>query len=251
MAQRGGGHGGGGHGGGGHGGGGHGGGGHPGGFHAGGIPRGGAPHAVAPHAVSPGVSHAHAFHDGRFHDGHFHDGRFHDGHSHHNAFFFGFGYPGFYGYGYPYYGYYPYYDSGYYGYRDPWYYGYRQPYAPYYDTPYIYPTPPSNYEIPVMPYADPVAHINVRVPANAELWFEGEKTTQKGEVRRFDSPPISPGQDYTYEIRAKWREGDHDVTQTRSVVVRGGQQAVVDFTQPARAEAPVVPAGTVSADNRK
>src|SRR5262249_40238954 len=35
--------------------------------------------------------------------------------------------------------------------------------------------------------------LEVRVPADAEIFFEGEKTTQKGTLRRFVSPPITPG----------------------------------------------------------
>jgi uncharacterized protein (TIGR03000 family) len=181
--------------GGGHGGGGHGGVGHPGGGHPGGFSHGGA-----------------GFH---------HDGFHHDGFHNRNAFFFGlgFGYPGYYG-GY----YYPYYDPWYYGYSSPYYYS-----PGYYDPGYQYPAVPYG----PIPYPDVCAHIGVQVPANAELWFEGEKTAQKGTNREFDSTPLTPGREYTYEIKAQWRDGDRDVSETRQVVVKAGVQVNVDFTKPA------------------
>ena len=198
---------------GGHGGGGHGGG-HPGGGHAGGFSHGGGVH--------PG-----GFNHGGFNHGGFH----HDGFHHGNAYFFGYGlgyYPGFYGgygYGYPYY--------------DPWYYGYGRPYYyPYYYNDYgpdYYYPPPAMYNPALRGYPQPAAtyaHISVRVPTDAQLWFEGEKTAQKGTSRQFDSPSLTPGQEYTYEIKAQWREGDQDVTQTRTVVLRAGEQVNVDFTKP-------------------
>ena len=50
------------------------------------------------------------------------------------------------------------------------------------------------------------AVIRVRVPANADIWFDGDPTAQKGEVRDFASPPLTAGKEYSYEIRARWME---------------------------------------------
>src|SRR4051812_34185215 len=41
--------------------------------------------------------------------------------------------------------------------------------------------------------ADTIAHVTVRVPADANVWFENLPTTSTGPVREFNSPPLSPG----------------------------------------------------------
>jgi uncharacterized protein (TIGR03000 family) len=79
--------------------------------------------------------------------------------------------------------------------------------------------------------ADPIAHVTVRVPANAELWFDGEITTSKGSVREFQSPPLKPGR-YTYEIRARWTENGRDTTHAQKVAVSPGAHMTADFLVP-------------------
>ncbi len=94
---------------------------------------------------------------------------------------------------------------------------------------------PSNAQSNVPPMADagtgvaaPVS-VSVRVPANAEVWFNGSKTTQTGARREFRSPPVPPGDGYGYEIRARWQSPNGTVDQTRTVRVRAGQHVIVDF----------------------
>jgi uncharacterized protein (TIGR03000 family) len=90
----------------------------------------------------------------------------------------------------------------------------------------------------VPPTTDPVpsavtdtAHIDVRVPAAAEVWVEGVKMKQTGSVRRFVSPPLTPGQALTYDIRARWTdENGQRVDRTRHVPVQAGAHVVADFT---------------------
>src|SRR5262245_11779316 len=55
--------------------------------------------------------------------------------------------------------------------------------------------------------ATSAATIRVRVPADAEVWFGLEKTTQTGPERTFQSPPVPPGRSYVYSVRARWVEG--------------------------------------------
>jgi uncharacterized protein (TIGR03000 family) len=73
------------------------------------------------------------------------------------------------------------------------------------------------------------ARVDVRVPANAEVIFEGAKTTQRGSSRRFVSPPLTPGGNYSYDIEARWMENGRQVSRTRHVPVRAGQVVRVDF----------------------
>jgi len=83
--------------------------------------------------------------------------------------------------------------------------------------------------------ADGSAHIQVRVPGNAQVWIEGEQTTRTGPAREFVSPRLAPGKDYQYEVKARWTENGRTVDQVRSATVRANQTTVVDFTQPAPA----------------
>jgi uncharacterized protein (TIGR03000 family) len=200
---------------GGHGGGGHGGGGHGGGGHGGGGHGGGFSHA--------GNFHAGNFHAGNFHNGSFHNGHFHDGHFHNGFVGVGVGFGPYWGGG----GGYPSYDYGY-G-AAPYDYGYSTP-AVINNYNLDYGTPSDNAS--QQQASDPTAHIEVRVPADAEVWFGTGKTSQTGTRREFVSPPLEPGKGFTYEIRARWVENGKEVTQTRRLDVSAGAWKGVDFTRP-------------------
>jgi uncharacterized protein (TIGR03000 family) len=161
-------------------------------------------------------------------------------------------------YGGPYYHgnpWYPYYS----GYRYPSeYYGPSYYYGPgfYAATPdYYYPTPsysaapnngnasaPSINETTPMPmpitkvstsfYYDPnSASITINVPnPDAEIWFDGTRTKQRGFERHFHTPPLPAGTS-TYTIRASWDDGINNVDRTRQIQVYPGQSVTVDFRQ--------------------
>ena len=74
-------------------------------------------------------------------------------------------------------------------------------------------------------------HVTVRVRVDAEVWLGGQKTRQPGTLRQFVSPPLTPNQDYTYEVRARWTEGGKEVVQTRRIAVSAGSWKTVDFTE--------------------
>jgi len=77
-------------------------------------------------------------------------------------------------------------------------------------------------------------NITVRLPANADLWFEGTKTQSTGGVRKFQSPPLKSGRQYTYEVWARWNDNGRIVTQTRHLSVSRGDHLTVRF--PVRSE---------------
>jgi uncharacterized protein (TIGR03000 family) len=87
----------------------------------------------------------------------------------------------------------------------------------------------SLYEPPAQPTP---AYLTLRVPAQAEISFDGEKTMQKGALRRYISPPVNPSGMYTYEIKAKWMQDGQERVVTRNVDVRAGEQLQVDLTRP-------------------
>lgn len=125
-------------------------------------------------------------------------------------------------------------------------------FAPYYGTASVflsggnvYNPPPSDYAAfygappdAVAPPADNRARIRLRVPADAELWFDNVKTSQTGTVRQFESPPLNPAERYSYEVRVRWLENGDLVTRTRRVIFRAGETVAVDLTQPPGTDSP-------------
>jgi len=150
--------------------------------------------------------------------------------------------PGYSGYGYPY------------GYSNSYYSRYYSPSYSYYSTPgYSYYTPSYSYSnVPPVYYglgestqsyqsfyppddtsSTSTVHMRVNVPAaDAEVWFEGAPTQQRGTTRDFESPPLTPGREYTYHIRARWMENGQMKDQTRTIRVQTGQSLNVDFNTP-------------------
>jgi len=74
--------------------------------------------------------------------------------------------------------------------------------------------------------------IGVRVPANAEVWFEDQKTSQTGMIRHFASPPLESDRKFTYHIRARWTEDGRQVEKDRKLEVHPGDQLFVNFMKP-------------------
>jgi uncharacterized protein (TIGR03000 family) len=73
------------------------------------------------------------------------------------------------------------------------------------------------------------AEITVIVLPNAEVFFDGQPTVQKGSQRVFASPPLEVGQKYHYHVRARWNEAGKTVEHTRKVEITAGAKVQVDF----------------------
>jgi uncharacterized protein (TIGR03000 family) len=193
---------------------------------------------------------------GGFHGGGFHGG-FGGGYGGFGRGFGGFGrgfggfYPFFgglglgYGLGYGGLGWYrPYYGYGGYGYGAPYSSDYYDYYSGYY-------APPTTTTVTVEPseeqQSDNAAHLQLIVPDNALVWFDGDKTTQTGPMREFVSPPLTPGKSFTYDVRVKYMKPDGQVVdETRPIHVRANAWWTVDFTKPTPkmpAAAPQTPKG--------
>jgi uncharacterized protein (TIGR03000 family) len=71
--------------------------------------------------------------------------------------------------------------------------------------------------------------IKVAVPADAQIWFDGNKTVQAGTLRHYITPPLGTGQAFAYTLKARWLNNGQEVTQTREVTVRAGETASVSF----------------------
>jgi uncharacterized protein (TIGR03000 family) len=82
------------------------------------------------------------------------------------------------------------------------------------------------------PPTDNTARIYVIVPAGAELWFEGQRTSKKGSEREFYSPKLVPGKTYSYRVKARWKEGSRTVEQTTEIKVRANEVTTLRFPLP-------------------
>jgi len=80
------------------------------------------------------------------------------------------------------------------------------------------------------------ATVEVRLPADAELWFDGHPTAQQGDRRTFTAPGLRPGLTYTYDVLARWHEGGQDVVRRERLLLRAGQALTLQFVRPARQE---------------
>jgi uncharacterized protein (TIGR03000 family) len=88
------------------------------------------------------------------------------------------------------------------------------------------------YRPPDTPPGPAPAHITLKVPADAEVFFDGHKTSATGTVRQFDSPPLEPGYRYTYQLRARWRQNGRTVTRDQEVSVTRAARVTVAFPPP-------------------
>jgi uncharacterized protein (TIGR03000 family) len=59
-------------------------------------------------------------------------------------------------------------------------------------------------------------------PEHAQLWFDGRPTRSRGQTRYFRSPPLTPGEKYSYAVRLAWLEDGQWVGQTLKVPVEAG-----------------------------
>ncbi|HEV2948301.1 MAG TPA: TIGR03000 domain-containing protein [Gemmataceae bacterium] len=220
-----------------------------------------APSGSATRSWSGGNWNRGSFNRGSFDGRHFdHDGRHFDRDGfRHNSFFYG-GFPGYWGWGgyYPYdnsyYNSYPYYSDSYpsdYGYDSSPDYGYSAPSyssSPLGEVSTTAPaTPPAQPSIP-----DNAVLIGIRVPDNAQIWVDGEKTTQTGTFREFVTPPLELGQQYSYDIKARWTENGQEVVRDRKVTFHGGDRLMVNMTtaQPNKAAAKSQPPAAPASANQ-
>jgi uncharacterized protein (TIGR03000 family) len=79
---------------------------------------------------------------------------------------------------------------------------------------------------------DNQALINVRVPPNAEVWFDDQKTSQTGSVRIFVTPALNQDRNAVYHIKARWNENGRMVEKTRRYDVHPGDRIYVSFFNP-------------------
>lgn len=74
--------------------------------------------------------------------------------------------------------------------------------------------------------------IEVSLPdPNAVVWIDGAETASRGTSRRYESPVLEAGWNYSYSIRAAWTTDDGETRVIeRQVPLSPGGRVIVDFT---------------------
>jgi uncharacterized protein (TIGR03000 family) len=90
----------------------------------------------------------------------------------------------------------------------------------------------SYYRVPTPDAPANTVLLNVQVPTDAKIWIEGQETKQTGNSRQFVTPALTPGQQYTYTVKAEWTEGSQKISRTRRVPVQAGQGVNINLLQP-------------------
>lgn len=107
--------------------------------------------------------------------------------------------------------------------------------APVYYPPVYYPPAEPTYESgyygvrPEFVVPENAALIDMRVPANAEVWFSGEKTKSTGEFRSFVTPSLEKDRKFAYELRVRWMENGKPVEKVEKLPVRAGARLNLHF----------------------
>jgi uncharacterized protein (TIGR03000 family) len=113
-------------------------------------------------------------------------------------------------------------NNGYYGNQDPAYYGGQYGQMSGYNSPEMY---GQNFGM-----GSNQVLIRLFVPnPEARVWFEGSPTEQTGSDRLYISPPIDPGKNYSYTIKATWMENGKEVTKEQNLPVHANQRAMASF----------------------
>jgi len=73
-----------------------------------------------------------------------------------------------------------------------------------------------------------LAVIVVKLPADAELFFDDFKCKTSGAVREFETPPLAAGKRFGYRVRAVWSDKGKEVARETQTWVRAGETVEVD-----------------------
>ncbi len=79
------------------------------------------------------------------------------------------------------------------------------------------------------------ATLAVTLPADATLTIDGRATNSTSSNRLFVSPPLEPGKDYYYTLKAEFRRAGKTISVRQKVFVRAGRETVVSLNVPAEA----------------
>lgn len=72
-----------------------------------------------------------------------------------------------------------------------------------------------------------VAHMTVKVPADAKVFLQNQQMTMTGPERRFVSPELKAGARYVYSVKVELQRNGKTLTKTTQAEVAAGQQVEV------------------------
>jgi uncharacterized protein (TIGR03000 family) len=74
------------------------------------------------------------------------------------------------------------------------------------------------------------ATVVIKVPVDAKLTVNGQETVVPNGEQRFKTPTLEPGRTYSYDMTATVKRDGKDVTVTRKVLVKAGEESRADFS---------------------
>jgi uncharacterized protein (TIGR03000 family) len=77
-----------------------------------------------------------------------------------------------------------------------------------------------------------IARITVKLPSSARLWVDDVNCPLTSSERTFNTPTLTPGQQYYYILRMEVEQDGQLVTENRRVFIAAGQHVTVDFNAP-------------------
>jgi uncharacterized protein (TIGR03000 family) len=76
---------------------------------------------------------------------------------------------------------------------------------------------------------DAPATIVVTLPADAKLFVDGNATTSTSSRRVFQSPTLTVGKEFSYNLKAEFAVDGKTITATKKVTVSAGNESTVSF----------------------
>jgi len=75
------------------------------------------------------------------------------------------------------------------------------------------------------------ARVVVDLPADAKLYIGDRLSQSTREQRHMDTPKLTPGKTYTYDLRVEMVRDGKPVTETRKVAVKAGEVVRANFKE--------------------
>lgn len=79
----------------------------------------------------------------------------------------------------------------------------------------------------IKPPGQASAILDVTLPAEAQLTVDDHPTASTASLRRFVTPPLQRGKDYTYTLRAEIIQDGQTISTSRNVILRAGERTSV------------------------
>lgn len=100
------------------------------------------------------------------------------------------------------------------------------------------------------PNVNTTARLDIRVPADAQVWVDDFQVQQTGAFRQLVTPPVlEQGKTYHYNLKATWNANGQPVTEERKINVQAGLASLVDFTKPEAPNTNTLPAPAANPAN--